>query len=195
MAVPASKAQLLAAIATSSDRLMTDLARVPPSLAREATLPGHASGTMISPADLVAYLLGWNGLVLLWLDRDDRGWQVDFPATGFGWNQLGLLAQTFYAEHASLDWPCLLARLSELRDRLVSTVSGRSEEELYGQPWYGKWTRGRMIQLNTASPYANARGRIRAWLRDQPTAPATAPGVAATQPRPDLGPDLRQPPS
>ena len=28
-------------------------------------------------------------------------------------------------------------------------------------------TAGRMIQFNSSSPYANARRRIRAWLRDQ----------------------------
>ncbi|EQB9714967.1 ClbS/DfsB family four-helix bundle protein, partial [Yersinia enterocolitica] len=28
-----------------------------------------------------------------------------------------------------------------------------------------KWTMGRMIQFNTASPYANARGRLRKWLK------------------------------
>ncbi|HIE6756534.1 TPA: colibactin self-protection protein ClbS, partial [Escherichia coli] len=35
-----------------------------------------------------------------------------------------------------------------------------SNDELYGKPWYNKWTRGRMIQFNTASPYKNASGRL-----------------------------------
>ncbi len=50
----------------------------------------------MSPADLVAYLIEWNNLVLKWLDRDDRGEPVDFPGAGFKWNELGLLAQKFY---------------------------------------------------------------------------------------------------
>ncbi|WP_353959734.1 ClbS/DfsB family four-helix bundle protein [Corynebacterium atrinae] len=30
------------------------------------------------------------------------------------------------------------------------------------QPWYGKWTMGRMISFNTSSPYADARrGQVR----------------------------------
>lgn len=37
----------------------------------------------MSPADLVAYLIGWNDLVLKWLDRDDRGEPVDFTEAGF----------------------------------------------------------------------------------------------------------------
>jgi hypothetical protein len=32
---------------------------------------------------------------------------------------------------------------------------------LYGRGWYETWTMGRMIQFNTSSPYANARGRLR----------------------------------
>ncbi|PTE21731.1 DfsB family protein [Cereibacter changlensis JA139] len=167
MAVPASKADLLAAISTTFGKLMFDLARVPQELARDPSLEGHVSGTVMSPADLVAYLLGWNELVLKWLERDDRGEPVDFPETGFQWNQLGALAQKFYADHRSLDWPELLARLSATNAQLASTVSSRPDDELYGRPWYGKWTKGRMIQFNTSSPYANARGRIRRWLKEQ----------------------------
>ncbi|MCF4116420.1 ClbS/DfsB family four-helix bundle protein [Rhodovulum sulfidophilum] len=49
--------------------------------------------------------------------------------------------------------------------RLVETISSRTNDELYGHPWYGKWTKGRMVQFNTSSPYANARVRIRKWLK------------------------------
>lgn len=126
MAVPSTKAALLAAVSLNFDRLMTDLARVPPDLARDPSLEGHAVGTFMSPADLVAYLIGWNELVLKWLERDDRGEPVDFPETGFWWNQLGLLAQKFYAEHQSLDWPALLSRLTGARARLAETIAARS---------------------------------------------------------------------
>ena len=49
--------------------------------------------------------------------------------------------------------------------RTVSLIEARSNDDLYGRPWYEKWTMGRMIQFNTASPYANARGRVRKWLK------------------------------
>ncbi|WP_225027368.1 ClbS/DfsB family four-helix bundle protein [Xinfangfangia pollutisoli] len=170
MAVPASRQDLLAAIATSYDKLAADLALVPPARAREASLPGHSAGTVMSPADLVAYLIGWNELVLKWLDRDDRGETVDFPETGYKWNQLGQLAQRFYADHRDLPWPDLLARLARAKAGLVDTIAARTDEDLYGRPWYGKWTKGRMIQFNSAAPYANARARIRAWRKPQPGA-------------------------
>ncbi|WP_290438661.1 ClbS/DfsB family four-helix bundle protein [Rhodobacter sp. 24-YEA-8] len=75
----------------------------------------------------------------------------DFPETEFQWNQLGLLAQKFYADHSNEGWPSLLLRLKAAKVRLSATISARSNEELYGQPWYGKWTKGRMIQFNTSS--------------------------------------------
>ncbi|MFD2173403.1 ClbS/DfsB family four-helix bundle protein [Rhodobacter lacus] len=165
MAAPNSKAELLDAISTTFTKLISDLERVPPALARTASMQGHAAGTMMSPADLVSYLLGWNELVLRWLDRDDHGEAVDFPETGFKWNQLGLLAQKFYADYQHLDWHELLSRLAATHLGLVETISSRTNDELYGRPWYGKWTKGRMVQFNTSSPYANARLRIRKWLK------------------------------
>ena len=165
MGVPASKTELLDAISKTFGKLIADLERVPPQLARTASMEGHAAGTMMSPADLVAYLLGWNELVLRWLEQDDRGEVVEFPETGFKWNQLGLLAQKFYADYQHLDWSELLIRLAAANRRLVETISSRTNDEIYGVPWYGKWTKGRMIQFNTSSPYANARGRIRKWLK------------------------------
>ncbi|MBJ7220840.1 ClbS/DfsB family four-helix bundle protein [Brenneria sp. L3-3C-1] len=49
------------------------------------------------------------------------------------------------------------------KTELLALIEAHSDEQLYGQPWYGKWTRGRMIQFNTASPYKNATGRLRDW--------------------------------
>ncbi|MFT3689847.1 ClbS/DfsB family four-helix bundle protein [Paenirhodobacter sp.] len=165
MSVPSSKAELLDAVSATFGKLMTDLARVPPEIARQASLEGHAAGTLMSPADLVAYLLGWNELVLKWLKMDDCGEVVDFPETGFKWNQLGLLAQKFYADYQYLEWPELLTRLTAANIQIIEAISSRSDDELYGRPWYGKWTKGRMIQFNTSSPYASARSRIRKWLK------------------------------
>ena len=121
--------------------------------------------THMNPSNLVAYLIGWNELVLKWLDRDDRDEPVEYPEVGFKWNQLGLLAQKFYADYDALEWPELLARLADVKTRLTDSIAARSDDELYGRAWYGKWTKGRMIQFNTSSPYANAQTRIRAWLK------------------------------
>lgn len=165
MAVPQNKAELLEAIGTSYDRLVRDLATIPDQMADEASLDGHAKGTVMSVRDLVSYLVGWNELVLKWHAGRAAGEAVDFPDTGFKWSDLGRLAQKFYGDYRALDFPELLQRFAQAKARIVELVESLGDGELYGAPWYEKSTLGRMIQLNTSSPYANARGRLRKWKR------------------------------
>ena len=165
MAVPQTKQELLDAIRTTYQKLATDLASVPIERAKEATLEGHAQGTQISVANLVAYLIGWNLLVLKWCDAKGRGLPVDFPETGYKWNELGRLAQKFYFDHASADYPDLLRQFADVQARIAALVEHESDASLYGAPWYEKYTQGRMIQFNTSSPYANARARLRKWKK------------------------------
>lgn len=165
MAVPATRDELLSAIRTEYARLCADLDRVPTDSARELALPGHVKDTMMSPADLLAYLIGWNEQVLAWHERRAAGLPDELPAADFGWNDLGALAQRFYRDHEGASWAELRAHLDDAEQRIEALVLSRSDEELYSAPWYRTWTMGRMISLNTSSPYRNARGRIRRWLR------------------------------
>lgn len=167
MGVPQNKDELLAAIALEFSKLLKALKDVPLDLAQARTMDGHAKGTLMCPCDLVAYLIGWNELVLKWLERDAAGQPIDFPDTGFQWNDLGKLARKFYSDYADIPYPALVARLDAARERIVAAIGQRDDTALYGRPWYGKWTMGRMIQFNTSSPYANARGRLRTWLKAQ----------------------------
>lgn len=167
MAVPQSKQTLLEAIRTTYSRLAKDLALVPAERARDVSLEGHAKGTEMSVADLVAYLVGWNELVLKWCDRDARGEPIDFPETGFKWNELGQLAQKFYADYADVPYVELLQHFAQVNAQIVALVEAHSDASLYGQDWYRTYTKGRMIQFNTSSPYANARTRLRKWKRVQ----------------------------
>ncbi|WP_426128447.1 ClbS/DfsB family four-helix bundle protein [Pararhizobium sp. PWRC1-1] len=165
MAVPTNKDELLKAIDSNFDRLIIELRGVPLSVVDERSLEGHAMGTQMSVANLAAYLVGWNELVLKWLNRDAAGEPVDFPEAGFKWNELGRLAQKFYRDYESVPYPQLIERLAAAKGQIVSLIKDHSNEDLYSRSWYAKWTMGRMIQLNTASPYANARGRLRKWLK------------------------------
>ncbi|MCV9906099.1 ClbS/DfsB family four-helix bundle protein [Brucella sp. HL-2] len=165
MGVPANKQELLTAIETNYARLAIDLARLSPEQAMENTMEGHAKGTMMSVHNLVSYLVGWNELVLKWCQLRDERKPVDFPATGFKWNELGNLASKFYHDYQSLPFAELLSRFEAAKDALVELIEARSDAQLYGVAWYEKYTLGRMIQFNTSSPYANARGRLRKWLK------------------------------
>lgn len=165
MPVPASKEDLLAAIEKTFAQLEQDLDRVPVESARQLVLEGHAKDTVMSPADLVAYLIGWNQQILTWHRRRSEGLPDEFPASGIKWNELGLLAQRYYAQHTEDSWDDLRQQLGDAKEAIVALIERYSDAELYGAPWYRKWTMGRMISFNTSSPYANARRRVRSWLR------------------------------
>ncbi len=168
MAIPNSKQELLEAMTTTYAKLAQELARVPPALAREPVLEGQVKGTRMSVCDLLAYLVGWNELVLHWHAQLRDGKRIEdiaFPAEGFTWNALGKLAQRFYADYAELSMADLQQRLALAKDQLLALVDAHDDAQLYGRPWYTHYTMGRMIQFNTASPYANARMRLRAWRK------------------------------
>ncbi|MGQ5719555.1 ClbS/DfsB family four-helix bundle protein [Pseudochrobactrum asaccharolyticum] len=165
MAVPQTKDELLKAIHINFEKLLRILSRIPADQVTDKSLAGHAKNTQMSVKDLVAYLTGWNELVIKWLEKDSAGARVDFPETGFKWNELGRLAQKFYADYDALSYDDLLTRLQSVKEKIIQQIESRTDEELYGTLWYQKWTMGRMIQFNTSSPYNNACGRLRKWLK------------------------------
>ncbi|WP_353299404.1 ClbS/DfsB family four-helix bundle protein [Sulfitobacter pacificus] len=167
MPIPTSKSELLGAITDRFAKLDRALDAVPAELADEKTMEGHAKGTFMSPNNLVSYLIGWNVLVLKWLEHDRNGETVIFPEVGYKWNQLGELAQKFYRDYSEHSFDENRDQLARVKDRLIAEISERTDDELYGSPWHGKWTKGRMIQFNSSSPYENARGRIRKWLKQK----------------------------
>lgn len=165
MAVPIDKSELLKAIHTNYEKLKTDLLSIQPELTAIKNLEGHSQGTMMSVHNLVAYLIGWGELVLKWNRKKDRNEPVEFPEVGYKWNELGKLAQKFYKDYEMYEYPILLEKLDKTVGEILLLIDGKTNKELYEIAWYDKWTRGRMIQFNTSSPYSNARARIRKWKK------------------------------
>lgn len=166
MSVPQTKSELLLTIDKNFNKLISYLNAIPPELTSNNSMDGHVKGTDMSIRDLVSYLLGWNSLVVKWITSDVNGLPVDFPETGYKWNQLGLLAQKFYSDYSELSYDLLIIELQAVKNEIVKLIGERTDEILYGKPWYTKWTMGRMISFNTSSPYANANGRLRKWAKN-----------------------------
>ena len=161
MPIPENKEQLVLAIRFNYQSLRADLCKVPDRISRHRLLDGHVKNSTISVCDLVAYLIGWGKLVLKWIKNKDRAKHVDMPETGYKWNELGKLAEKFYLEYGTLPYSKLLDTLDLTNREILELVEAKTNAELYHVDWYGKWTLGRMIQLNTSSPYRNARNRLR----------------------------------
>lgn len=167
MAVPQSKEALLTAICTSYQKLKEEVEGISEDQAQLPELEGHAKDTKMTVVNLLSYLCGWAELVLKWQERKELGLPVDFPETGYKWNELGKLAQKFYKDYEGSGLTEISGKLEQAVQRILSVVEAKTNEELYGVPWYDKWTMGRMIQFNTSSPYANARGRLRRWKKNK----------------------------
>lgn len=167
MAIPSTKDELILAINERFAKLDAALDAVPAAMADEKSMDGHAKGTMMSVNNLLSYIIGWNELILKWLDQDAQGKDIEFPEVGYKWSQLGALAQKFYLDYSEFSFEENRKMLAICKEELLSELSTRTDEELYGTPWHGKYTKGRMIQLNSSSPYENARVRIRKWLKSK----------------------------
>jgi hypothetical protein len=165
MAIPKNKDELLNAIVDNYKKLTTELANVPIDLTEKKELDGHSKNTLMSINNLVAYLIGWEQLVLKWNDKKNKGLEVDIPETGFKCNELGLLAQKFYKDCEKDDFKTLNEKLNNTTNEILKLIESKTNEELYEIAWYDKWTFGKMIQLNTSSPFQNAKDRIRKWKK------------------------------
>jgi hypothetical protein len=167
MAIPQNKAELLTAIQTHYQQLQEELESIPGEITQQKELEGHAANTVMSIADLVAYLIGWGELIMKWNDKKVHGEKVDFPETGYKWTELGKLAQKFYTDYDTKNYPSLLLKLDDTMIDILNLIQQKTDQELYETGWYDEWTLGRMIQLNTSSPFQNARIRIRKWKKEQ----------------------------
>jgi hypothetical protein len=111
MAVPESKTALLEAMEKSASALRKKLIRIPADIAYQQCLEGHVAGSRMSVANLVSYLIGWGEQVLYWHQQEAAGEEIDFPAKGFKWNELGSLRKnttliTSILRHGQRCLPC-----------------------------------------------------------------------------------------
>ncbi|ADZ91677.1 ClbS/DfsB family four-helix bundle protein [Marinomonas mediterranea] len=163
--IPASKKELESAIQDMFMKLMKDYRDIPISLSRDLGVEGNIKGTSISVCDTLAYLIGWGKLVVKWCDHYNDNQAIDFPETGFKWNQLGLLAQHFHIEYKNWKYNDLLEEFEEVISTILAIISRLSDDELYGDDWYENYTLGRMIQFNTSSPMKNIRTKVRRFRK------------------------------
>lgn len=93
--IPQNKSELILAIQDAQAKLMADYNNISEQHARTVGVEGNIKDTHISVCDTLAYLLGWGQLVLKWNALKNSNQNVDFPETGYQWNELGKLAQRF----------------------------------------------------------------------------------------------------
>lgn len=129
-----------------------------------------------TPAENLAYQVGWTTLLLKWEADEKRGMDVKTPSEQFKWNQLGGLYQWFTDTHAHLSLAELKGKLCENIVAIQTMIDSMSEEELF-QPHMRRWADDatktavwevyKFIHVNTVAPFGTFRTKIRKWKRQR----------------------------
>ena len=91
-----------------------------------------------TPAENLAYKVGWTTLVLKWEQDERNGLEVKTPSDQFKWNQLGELYQWFTDTYAHLSLQELKAELNENVKSICAMIDSLSADELF-KPHMRKW--------------------------------------------------------
>ena len=165
MPIPKTKEELLEALQREFAKLLEEIKSFPLDQANKNSFEGHKKDSFMNFNNLLSHLLGWGLLVLKWNDTIQAGNDVDWPEKGFKWTELGELAQKFYEDHSNMSTTELINELVKNHGDILEVVQSSTNEDLYHNQWYKHYPMGRMIQLNTSSPYKNAYTRIRKWKK------------------------------
>ena len=163
--VPKNKEELQKSISVAFKKILADYSTIPPKISREIGVIGNVKGTEISVSDTISYLIGWGKLVLKWYDLKSKNQPVDFPETGYKWNELGQLAQHFHSEYHDWSYDKLIKEFTATTDRILILVESLDNQKLYDETWFEKYTLGKMIQFNTSSPMVNMRSKVRKFKK------------------------------
>ena len=127
-----------------------------------------------TPAENLAYQVGWTTLVLKWENDEKQGRKVQTPSELFKWNQLGDLYRWFTDTYAYLSLAELKDQLRENIAAIQTMIDSMSEKELF-QPHMRKWADDatktavwevyKFIHVNTVAPFGTFRTKIRKWKK------------------------------
>ena len=127
-----------------------------------------------TPAENLAYQVGWTALVLKWEEDEKNGLEVKTPSDQFKWNQLGELSQCFTDTYAHQSLKELKEILTRNVEDIYLMIDDFTEEELF-KPHMRKWADEatktatwevyKFIHVNTVAPFGTFRTKIRKWKK------------------------------
>lgn len=127
-----------------------------------------------TPAENLAYQVGWTTLLLKWENDERNGLAVKTPSDDFKWNELSQLYQWFNQTYAVLSLAELKQRLAQNIKQIYTMIDEMSEAELF-EPHQRKWadeaTKNavwavyKFIHINTIAPFGTFRTKIRKWKK------------------------------
>ncbi|MEY8352996.1 ClbS/DfsB family four-helix bundle protein [Lachnospiraceae bacterium 54-53] len=125
-----------------------------------------------TPAQMIAYQLGWLNLILFWEQQEQKGITAVTPHPDYKWNNLGGLYESFYKqyEHHSLQELC--GMFQETEQLVKQLLEKYTDTELFqpgGRKWASStpanWPIWKWIHINTVAPFKTFRAKIRKWKK------------------------------
>ena len=165
-----SKDSLKNAILKSYKKYISEFSDVPEELKDK-----RCKDAECSPAENLAFQVGWTTLQLKWEADERKGLRVKTPSEKFKWNQLQELYQWFYESYAGLSLQELKCRLDRNVDDILDMIDTMSEEEIFLRH-QRKWANGasrsivwevaKFIYVNTISSFDRFGTQIRTWKEE-----------------------------
>lgn len=125
-----------------------------------------------TPAQMIAYQLGWLNLILDWEQKEKQGIIVITPHPDYKWNNLGGLYEAFYKQYDGYSLNELCAMFKEMEHKIVELIHSYTETELFqpgGRTWSSStpanWAIWKWIHINTVAPFKSFRSKIRKWKK------------------------------
>ena len=163
------KEELKSEIKTSFEKYISEFDSIPEPLKDK-----RVDGIDRTPAENLAYQVGWTTLLLKWEADEKRGVELKTPSELFKWNQLGELYQWFTDTYAQLSLQELKSQLNENIHSIYAMIDSMSEEALF-QSHMRKWADDatktavwevyKFIHVNTVAPFGTFRSKIRRWKK------------------------------
>ncbi|WP_130859495.1 ClbS/DfsB family four-helix bundle protein [Gracilibacillus phocaeensis] len=141
------------------------------------SIDDHDKDTLVNevdrtPAQMIAYQLGWMNLILSWEDDNKNGKEVITPTKDYKWNKLGGLYQHFYDQYADYSLEKLTAMFQRDVKKMIDLVDSYKDTELFeqgGRQWAtttpSSWPIWKWIHINTVAPFQSFRTKIRKWKK------------------------------
>lgn len=164
-----NKEELKAEIKRAYDKYIAEFKDIPESLKDKQCMEVDRT-----PAENLAYQVGWTALVLKWENDEQAGLPVKTPSDGFKWNQLGELYQWFTDTYAHLSLKELVGMLDDNIQKIFTMIDSMTEEELFlphKRKWADEatktavWEVYKFIHVNTVAPFGTFRTKIRKWKK------------------------------
>ncbi|MDU1230491.1 MAG: ClbS/DfsB family four-helix bundle protein [Clostridium sp.] len=127
-----------------------------------------------TPAQMIAYQLGWMNLIIDWENKEKEGQNVITPAPNYKWNNLGGLYEDFYNQYEVYSLEELCISFVKTEEKIIELINTYTDTELFeqgGRNWSSSmpsnWAIWKWIHINTVAPFKSFRTKIRKWKKIQ----------------------------